>query len=459
VPEANHFDVGYYLFIKSQINDDLKYSLLTNHFKPDNKYKFPTLKGEDRNRHFQLKWLTENPFLVYSPCIEGCYCINCVLFPNVFGQSLGVFVETPCFLYKHLKHYSKTVNRHSKSQFHRGSTMCADNFRRTFEQPSLSIVSLIDKERFELIERNKAVLLSIIKIVITCARQNMPLRGHREEKLIDIRKTLNCVDSSSGSNFVALLKQRVDSGDEVLKCHLENGPRNSSFISGLVQNEIIECIHETILKNILRRSKDCVYCIIVDETTDTSTTEQISFSLRYYDESTNDIREDFITFIDTVSCTGESIANIILDYLKRYGLPLDNCVHLYTCAISLNEENVIDVDEVIFVHDKAPCMKANMTQQLIKDNNIKFWGNIIWPGNSPNLNVAEHIGTIIKDEVDKRMLSETGSDRYSEETLKKYIVDVLQNMETDTELFENRLRSYPSRLRAVKKANGGHTDY
>ncbi|CAF4579543.1 unnamed protein product, partial [Didymodactylos carnosus] len=271
VPEANHFDVGYYLFIKSQINDDLKYSLLTNHFKPDNKYKFPTLKGEDRNRHFQLKWLTENPFLVYSPYIEGCYCINCVLFPNVFGQSLGVFVETPCFLYKHLKHYSKIVNRHSKSQFHSGSTMCADNFRRTFEQPSLSIVSLIDKERFELIERNKAV---------------------------------NCVDSSSGSNFVALLKQRVDSGDEVLKCHLENGPRKSSFISG----------------------KDCVYCIIVDETTDTSTTEQISFSLRYYDESTNDSREDFITFIDTVSCTGESIANIILDYLKRYSLPLDNCV-------------------------------------------------------------------------------------------------------------------------------------
>jgi hypothetical protein len=26
-----------------------------------------------------------------------------------------------------------------------------------------------------------------------------------------------------------------------------------------------------------------------------------------------------------------------------------------------NEENAIDVDEVIFVHDKASCMKANMT--------------------------------------------------------------------------------------------------
>ncbi len=75
------------------------------------------------------------------------------------------------------------------------------------------------------------------------------------------------------------------------------------------------------------------------------------------------------------------------------------------------------------------------------------------------MNAAEHIGTIIKDEVEKRMLSETGNDRYSEETLINHITDGLQNMETDTELFENLLCSYPSRLRAVKKANGGHTDY
>jgi hypothetical protein len=38
-----------------------------------------------------------------------------------------------------------------------------------------------------------------------------------------------------------------------------------------------------------------------------------------------------------------------------------------------NEENVIDPNEVIFVHDKAPCMRANRTQHLLQDNNVKFW--------------------------------------------------------------------------------------
>ena len=124
-----------------------------------------------------------------------------------------------------------------------------------------------------------------------------------------------------------------------------------------------------------------------------------------------------------------------------------------------NNENVIDPDEVILIHDKAPCMRANQTQHLLQDNGVKFWGNDIWPGNSPDLNAAEHIGTGIKDEVEKIMLSEIKDSRYLAETLKMHISDVLTNLEIDTDLFETLLCSYPSRLRAVKNANGRHTDY
>ncbi len=57
------------------------------------------------------------------------------------------------------------------------------------------------------------------------------------------------------------------------------------------------------------------------------------------------------------------------------------------------------------------------------------------------------------------MLSETEHGRYLEEALNTHIWDVLTNMGTDTELFETLLCSYPSRLRALKNANGRHTDY
>ncbi len=42
---------------------------------------------------------------------------------------------------------------------------------------------------------------------------------------------------------------------------------------------------------------------------------------------------------------------------------------------------------------------------------------------------------------------------------KKYLLYVSKHMESDIELFETLLCSYSSRLRAVKDANGRHTDY
>ncbi|CAF2180648.1 unnamed protein product [Rotaria magnacalcarata] len=66
---------------------------------------------------------------------------------------------------------------------------------------------------------------------------------------------------------------------------------------------------------------------------------------------------------------------------------------MFTCKrllwIIKDKDNVIDPDEVIFVHDKAPCMRANKTQHLLQDNDVKFWGNDIWSRNLPDLNMAE----------------------------------------------------------------------
>ena len=105
-------------------------------------------------------------------------------------------------------------------------------------------------------------------------------------------------------------------------------------------------------------------------------------------------------------------------------------------------------------------IKHRVCEQIkLKDNDVKFWGNDIWPGNSPDLNAAEHIGSIIKGEVEKKMSSESGHDRYLEETLKMQIANVLASIEEDIELFETLLFSYPSRFRSVKNANGRHADY
>ena len=72
--------------------------------------------------------------------------------------------------------------------------------------------------------------------------------------------------------------------------------------------------------------ENCLFPIIVDETTDTSIIGQLNLSKRYYDSKTNDIREDFLAFIETISCTGEAIANVTLHYFETYNLLFDNFV-------------------------------------------------------------------------------------------------------------------------------------
>ena len=57
------------------------------------------------------------------------------------------------------------------------------------------------------------------------------------------------------------------------------------------------------------------------------------------------------------------------------------------------------------------------------------------------------------------MISENGSDRNSQVVLLKHLQNVLHELENEQELFENLLKSYPQRLRAVREANGGHTKY
>ena len=124
-----------------------------------------------------------------------------------------------------------------------------------------------------------------------------------------------------------------------------------------------------------------------------------------------------------------------------------------------DRKNVIDVNEVTFLHDKAPCMKAIATQQILQINGIDFFDNSQWPGSSPDLNVAENLGAIMKDRTEEALEAFPISDRSKPAVLKQTLNTVLKEMSKDTELFEKLLKSYPRRMAAVKAANGGHTEY
>lgn len=116
---------------------------------------------------------------------------------------------------------------------------------------------------------------------------------------------------SNEGNFRAILKYRAN-GDEYLKEILTSEGRNK-YTTPQMQNEIIEACGDIILQKIVRNvnASQC-FSVLVDETTDITTTEQMALCVRYVGEN-NCIYESFLKFITIHGLTGCDLAESIIN--------------------------------------------------------------------------------------------------------------------------------------------------
>lgn len=77
---------------------------------------------------------------------------------------------------------SQLIKRYllEKSKHHEYMRM-ADDFMKVFQGKSPSIASSLSKAHQESIAKNRHVLSKVIEVILLCSRQNIPLRGHRED--------------------------------------------------------------------------------------------------------------------------------------------------------------------------------------------------------------------------------------------------------------------------------------
>ncbi|XP_046844785.1 52 kDa repressor of the inhibitor of the protein kinase-like [Xenia sp. Carnegie-2017] len=184
---------------------------------------------------------------------------------------------------------------------------------------TIGIDEQADHLRSARIQYNRDVLGSIIKTIILPGRQNLPLRGHRDDSKYFL--------SSNPGNFQAFLNFRVDAGDAKLEKHFENASKNATYCSKTIQNKLIKICGEQIKEKIVSdiNSSECpIYSVLGDEATDCSSTEQMPIVVRYVD-SKQEINERFIKFVECEGMTGEALAKNIEDTLNEVGLLLSNC--------------------------------------------------------------------------------------------------------------------------------------
>ena len=184
-------------FVGTRISSADRYQLLISHFKPGANYSFPKSSS---GHTFQYRWLVQYPWLVYSRLVNGGFCLPCALFAQsgYHGSDPGILVSCPLTVFtKALELFCK----HADIGYHKEAVVRADEFVKVMSHKQPDIRSRLSQAKADMIALNRKKLASIFETVVLCGRQNIPLRGHRDNAT-DIERDLS--QSENHGDFHAL---------------------------------------------------------------------------------------------------------------------------------------------------------------------------------------------------------------------------------------------------------------
>ncbi|CAG2214354.1 unnamed protein product [Mytilus edulis] len=226
----------------------------------------------------------------------------------LFDSKEKSFSKTPVSDWKNLP---LIVKRHESSTQHQGCVVSSSEYLRIMENKSSSIASMISTSYKTNVATNRHVLEKIIEVILLCGRQNIPLRGHVEER----------------SNFMAILHEKAKA-DNILSDHLAfSAASRAKYTSPDIQNELVELCGTEVLNQVIGACKSAsCFAVIADECTDKATKEQMSLCLRVLDVEKNNtviIREEFVGFRHAESVKGAAISDLIVRFLADLELDIN----------------------------------------------------------------------------------------------------------------------------------------
>lgn len=154
---------------------------------------------------------------------------------------------------------------------------------------------------------------SLLQIVILCGKQGLALRGHRDDRI-----EWQSEERSNEGNFIQLVRFRAET-DATLSTYLSKAPKNASYTSKTIQNELLIVVGDSIRNSIITEVKSAkYYAIIADKVTDAANHKELSLVFRYV--LNEEIKEVFVDFLQVERITGRVLGEAILSWLKAHGV-------------------------------------------------------------------------------------------------------------------------------------------
>ena len=318
--DCSPFDIGLVFRTIGRFAALEKLRFIQSVWKPDQLFDFPrTCEAGGKQRKFRFEWLVRFPWLAYSKYLDGAFCLPCLCFGMECGKNgnkLNKLFKSPLTFWTTACSRFQSHSVGNSETTHGNAVIAMADFMANMTRRGVPIDQQIDQLMQNRITQNREKIKSVVKTVIFCGQNNIPLRGRRDDKPND---------ASLQGNFQALLQFRIYSGDTKLKEHLENAPRNATYRSKTIQNEIISTVGTHIMSKLSAEIKTSrLFSLLADEAADVSNKENLSLVIRFVDASRN-IREEFVGFhLCDDGTSGEAVKQLILNGISDLGLSMDD---------------------------------------------------------------------------------------------------------------------------------------
>ena len=270
-------------------------------------YKPQKFGNETFTRDFKAQWFKQYPWLSYSIDRKVGTCYVCSKFMNDNTFTFCNWKKT------------ERLTKHHQSEAH-SLAMTKWLEYRQMQRRSSSIISIIDDGHRNYVKRNREFLRVIIECLFYTAQQNIAQRGHEED-----RSNLGQRSDVNRGNFLELLHLRskdIPWLEEKLNTQLQD---HAQWTSPTIQNELLQIFADLIIELICKDVRESRwYGIIIDETSDISRDEQVSFCLSYLANGTK--KEAFVGFHATKTTDGEALYKLVKEVMNDLQLELQNIV-------------------------------------------------------------------------------------------------------------------------------------
>ena len=302
---------------------------------------FPKTWYLSQNRSFSVSTYAKYDFIEYSIERDAVFCFCCRMFPT--PDSEVAFTEYGCNNWKDIR---ACVKGHARGTPHLNAYARWKGAKSVACGETEAVLLRINRHAAEIVEKNRSAVASLARIALTCARQDIALRGHTETGP-------DCGNVNRG-NFLEIV-ELVKFESNVFKTNIDRLPKNASYCSKDSQNELLQSAADVIKQKIIEEVRASgMYAVIADESRDISKTEQMSICLRYV--SGDEIRERFLRFVPVADLSAANLASVLANSLKCCGLELTNCVAQCYDGASVMSGQLHGVQERFRALCQSPCI-------------------------------------------------------------------------------------------------------